>query len=102
MNWFIIVYFLVNGSWIEADKLDKEGWSQTMQPNYQICIERINDANERFKKIAKYKEIELDIKFTCECRENIENLKEIKCKPRNWFQKIIDKITVNIGFLSKS
>ena len=25
MNWFIVVYFLVNGAWIEADKLDALG-----------------------------------------------------------------------------
>ena len=42
MNWFIVVYFLVNGSWIEADKLNKEGWSPITQPNYEVCIQKIN------------------------------------------------------------
>ena len=92
MNWFIVVYFLVNGSWIESDKLDKEGWSAIVQPNYIICIEKINESNERFEKIADYRETELDIKFRCECRENIESPNIINCKERNWFQKIYDKL----------
>ena len=74
MNWFIVVYFLVNGSWIEADKLEKEGWSPIEQPSYEICIKKINESNERFIKIAEYREIELNIKFQCECRKNIEQL----------------------------
>ena len=92
MNWFIVVYFLINGSWIEADQLKKEGWSPIVQPNYEICIQKINDSNKRFKKIADYREIERDIKFQCECRENLDNTNEINCKPRNWFQKIYDNL----------
>ena len=92
MNWFIVVYFLINGSWIEAEKIDKEGWSKIEQPDYKICLQKINDANERFAKIAEFKEIELDIKFVCECRENTKNQDKINCKPRNWFQKIFDKL----------
>ena len=92
MNWFIVVYFLVSGSWIEADQLNKEGWSPSEQPNYEICIQKTNDSNERFKKIAEYREIELDIKMQCECRENIESPEIINCKERNWFQKIYDKL----------
>ena len=56
MNWFIVVYFLVSGSWIEADQLGKEGWSPITQPNYKVCIQKINESNERFKKIADYRE----------------------------------------------
>ena len=92
MNWFIVVYFLVSGSWIEADELKKEGWSPNVQPNYETCIQTINDSNERFKKIAEYKEIELDIKMQCECRKNIESPEITNCKERNWFQKIYDKL----------
>ena len=92
MNWFIVVYFLVNGSWIEADKLNKEGWSPITQPNYQVCIQKINESNQRFKKIADFRDIEVDINFKCECRENTEIISEINCKPRNWFQKIYDKL----------
>ena len=91
MNWFIVVYFLVNGSWLEADQIDKEGWSPSVQPNYEICIERINESNDPFKKIAEYREIEVDINFKCECRENIEQQNEKNCKPRNWFQQLWDK-----------
>ena len=92
MNWFIVVYFLVNGSWVDADKLNKEGWSPIIQPTYEICINKINESNSRFKKIADYRETDLDIKFQCECRKNIDNPKEINCKSRNWFQKIYDKL----------
>ena len=92
MNWFIVVFFFVNGIWIEADQLNKEGWSPSIQPNYEICIQKINDSNKRFKKIANYREIELDIKMQCECRENIESPEIINCKERNWFQKIYDKL----------
>ena len=92
MEWFIVVYFLVNGSWIEADKLNKEGWSPIVQSHYNICIEKINDTNQRFIKIADYREIELDIKFKCECRENLERPEKINCKKRNWFQKIYDNL----------
>ena len=92
MNWFIVVYFLVNGSWVDADKLNKEGWSPIIQPTYEICINKINESNNRFKKIADYREIDLDIKFQCECRKNIDNPKETNCKDRNWFQKIYDKL----------
>ena len=92
MNWFLVVYFLVNGSWIEADQLSKEGWSPITQPSYEICIQKINESNTRFKKIADYREIELDIKMQCECRKNIESLDMINCKERNWFQKIYDKL----------
>ena len=92
MNWFIVVFFLVNGSWVDADKLNKEGWSPIIQPTYEICINKINESNNRFKKIADYREIDLDIKFQCECRINIDNPKEINCKDRNWFQKIYDKL----------
>ena len=99
MNWFLVVYFLVNGLWIEADQLGKEGWSPITQPNYKVCIQKINESNQRFKKIAEYRETELDIKFKCECRKNIERPKEINCKTKNWFQKIWDKISVNVGFL---
>ena len=41
MNWFIVVYFLVNGSWIEADQLEKEGWSPISQSSYEICINKL-------------------------------------------------------------
>ena len=92
MNWFIVVYFFVSGSWVDAEKLDKEGWSPIIQPTYEICINKINESNIRFKKIADYREIDLDIKFQCECRKNIDNPKEINCKDRNWFQKIYDKL----------
>ena len=92
MNWFIVVYFLINGSWVDADKLNKEGWSPIIQPTYEVCINKINESNSRFKKIADYREIDLDIKFQCECRKNINNPKEINCKDRNWFQKIYDKL----------
>ena len=92
MNWFIVVYFLINGSWIEADQLKKEGWSPIVQPNYHICVQKINDSNKRFRKIADYREIELNIKFQCECRENLDHPNEINCKQRNWFQKIYDKL----------
>ena len=92
MEWFIVVYFLVSNSWIEADNLEKEGWSPIIQPNYEICIQKINESNQRFKKIAEYREIEVDINFKCECRKNIEKPNEINCKPRNWFQKIYDKL----------
>ena len=92
MNWFIVVYFFVNSNWIEADQLNKEGWSPSIQPNYETCIQKINDSNKRFKKIAEYREIELNIKMQCECRENIESTKIINCKKRNWFQKIYDKL----------
>ena len=63
MEWFIVVYFFVKGSWIEADLLGKEGWSPISQPNYKICIQKIRKSNERFIKIAEYRETELDIKF---------------------------------------
>jgi len=92
MEWFLVVYFLVNGSWIEADKINKEGWSPIVQPTYNVCIEKINDSNERFRKIADYRETELDIKFKCECRKNNESTNIINCKERNWFQKIYDKL----------
>ena len=92
MEWFLVVYFLVNGSWIEADKINKEGWSPIVQPTYNICIEKINDSNERFRKIADYRETELDIKFKCECRKKNESKNIINCKERNWFQKIYDKL----------
>ena len=100
MNWFLVVYFLVSGSWIEADQLGKEGWSPITQPNYKVCIQKINESNQRFKKIADYRETELDIKFKCECRKNLEQPNEINCKTRNWFQKIWDKVSINAGFLS--
>ena len=90
MNWFIVVYFLVNGLWVEADKIDKDGWSPILQPTYNVCIEKINESNKRFRKIAEYKEIELDILFKCECKKNIENPDKINCEERNWFQKIYD------------
>ena len=62
----------------------------------------INESNQRFKKIADYRETELDIKFKCECRKNLEQPNEINCKTRNWFQKIWDKINVNaVFFLTK-
>ena len=92
MNWFIVVYFLINGSWIEADKLEKEGWSPITQPSYEICIQKINESNNRFKKIAEYREIDVDINFRCECRKNIEQPNKINCKPRNWLQQLWDKL----------
>ena len=92
MEWFLVVYFLVNGSWIEADKINKEGWSPIVQPTYNVCIEKINDSNERFRKIADYRETELDIKFKCECRKKNESKNIINCKERNWFQKIYDNL----------
>tara|TARA_Y100000590_G_C15058329_1_gene765365 strand:+ start:169 stop:459 length:291 start_codon:yes stop_codon:yes gene_type:complete len=94
MSWFLVVYFLANGSWIEADLLKKEGWSPIQKSSYKICIQQANEANDRFIKIAEYKEIELDIKFKCECRKNNENPNEINCKKRNWIQKFWDKITL--------
>ena len=92
MNWFIVVYFLVNGSWVEADKLGKEGWSPIIQPNYEICIQKINESNKRFNKIAEFREIEVDINFKCECKKNIKQPNEINCKSRNWIQKIWDNL----------
>ncbi len=96
MNWFLVVFFLVNGSWIEAEKLDKEGWSSTIQPSYKVCLNKMKEINNRFEDIAKYKKIELSIKFECKCLENINNLDIKNCKPRNWFQKkIFDRFFVN-------
>ena len=92
MNWFIVVYFLISGAWVEADKLNKEGWSPIIQSKYKIFIEKINESNNRFIKIAEYRNVEVDIMFKCECRINIEQPNEINCKPRNWFQKILDEI----------
>ena len=41
MNWFIVVYFLINGSWIEADQLNKEGWSPIVfNLSYETCINK--------------------------------------------------------------
>ena len=77
---------------ITRDKLNKEGWSPITQPNYEVCMQKINESNQRFKKIADYREIKVDINFKCECRENTEKPNEINCKPRNWFQKIYDKL----------
>ena len=94
MKWFIVVYFLINGSWTEADKAGKEGWSPIDQPSYKVCMEKIYESNERFKKIADFKETELDIKFNCECRIDTDNTEEINCKERNWLQKILDKFIV--------
>ena len=48
MNWFIVVYFLVNSTWIEADQLGKEGWSPITQPNYNICIKKVNESKFNF------------------------------------------------------
>ena len=92
MNWFIVVYFLLNGLWIEADKLEKEGWSPIAQSSYEICIQKINKSNKRFTKIAEYRDTELDIKFQCECRININKPEKINCKNRNWFQKFYDRL----------
>ena len=94
MNWFIVVYFLISGAWVEADKLNKEGWSPIIQSKYKICIEKINESNNRFIKIAENRNIKVDIMFKCECRINIEQPNEINCKPRNWFQKILDEIII--------
>ena len=91
MNWYLIVFFLANGNWVEADLLEKEGWSPIVQESFQICSKKMKDANERFQKIAEFKNIEVDIKFNCECRENIINPDEINCKKRNWFQKTLDR-----------
>ena len=91
MNWFIVVYFLVNGNWIEADQLDKDGWSPIAQQSYDVCIQKTNESNERFIKIADYRETEVDIKFECECRKSLEKPNEINCKSRNWFQKLFDR-----------
>ena len=82
MNWFIVVFFLVNGTWIEADQMGEHGWSPITQPNYKVCIQKINESNERFIKIADYREIEVDIKFECECRENLEKPREIHMSER--------------------
>ena len=92
MSWFIVVLFLVNGAWVEAEKIGKEGWSPIIQKDYYTCIEKINESNKRFQKIAEYREIKLDIKFQCECKKNIENPERINCKDRNWYQKIYDKL----------
>ena len=78
MNWFIVVYFLINGSWMEADQLNKEGWSPSAQPNYETCIQKINDSNERFKKIAEYREIELDIKIRSSTPNSQKNIVAIQ------------------------
>ena len=58
-----------------------------IKPHY-LGIDKINEANQRFRKIAEYKKIELDIKFQCECKKNIESPEQIECKERNWYQKI--------------
>ena len=92
MNWFIVVYFLIGDSWINAEKLNKEGWSKIKQPNFAICLKKINEANKRFEKIAESKNTKLDIKFKCECLENVENIDQINCKPRNFFQRILDNL----------
>ena len=73
MEWFLVVYFLSKGNWIEAEDLGKEGWSPIIQKDYYECIEKSNDTKKIFKKIAEYREIELDILFKCECRINEEN-----------------------------
>ena len=69
---------------LKPDQLKKEGWSPILQPDYEICIQKINDSNERFKKIADYREIELDIKFQCECRENLDHPNEYKLSTKKF------------------
>lgn len=94
MGWFIVVFFLVNAEWIDADRLEKEGWSKIAQPSYQECRVKIKEMNTRFEKIAIYREVDLTIKFECECLNN--NTNQVNCKPRNWFQKkIYDKYLYN-------
>ena len=38
MKWFLVVYFLVNGEWIEAGKLNKEGWWAVEKENKMMGI----------------------------------------------------------------
>ena len=66
MKWFLVVYFLVNGEWIEAGKLNKEGWWAVEKESKQTCLEKMNFANNNLKRIADYRQIVLDTKFECE------------------------------------
>jgi len=83
-----------------SKQLSAQGHSITVIDQSSEFIQKINESNERFKKIADYRETKLDIMFKCECRKNLEQPDEINCKTRNWFQKIWDKISINAGFLS--
>jgi len=66
MKWFLVVYFLVNGEWIEAGKLNKEGWWAVEKENKEVCLEKMNFANYNLKRIADYRQIVSNVKFECE------------------------------------
>ena len=66
MKWFLVVYFLVNGEWVEAGKLNKEGWWAIEKESEKVCLEKMNFANYNLKRIADYRQIVPDVKFACE------------------------------------
>ena len=48
MKWFLVVYFLVNGSWYPGEVVEPNGWSSREYPTKQECEFRRDIMNESF------------------------------------------------------
>ena len=46
MKWFLVVYFLVNGSWYPGEVIEPDGWSSIEYATKEECEHRRDFMNE--------------------------------------------------------
>ena len=48
MKWFLVVYFLVGGSWYPGEVIEPDGWSSIEHSTKEECEKRRDFMNEGF------------------------------------------------------
>ncbi|WP_417783647.1 hypothetical protein [Terasakiella pusilla] len=64
MTWFMVVYIMINGIWIQGDEID--GFGAMARQSKAHCQESIDRANELNKNGIAFGNKHVPIKFVCE------------------------------------
>ena len=67
MEYLLVVYILMNGTWVRGDEL--EGWASIAYPSEQICLERKATAEALQVELKTRNPRAHDKRFECEPRE---------------------------------
>jgi len=65
-NVVLVIYFMVNGTWVSGDLVLTDGWSSREYPTQEICESRRDIANKNFVDYG----LEGEAKAVCEPKNN--------------------------------
>ena len=69
----LIVFILINGSWVSGDNFD--GWGRTIHESKEACLERKEFAEQNQIRIMKINPRFINKKFVCEPTLKPQNTK---------------------------